>query len=161
VEGEAEDEVAVEEDFDGIEAGLGEFEAAEDGDIGGVEFGGVEDEAGVGVGEGGFVGAEQAGGLGEGALAGAPAGEDAEFEDAQGIGGGGDGIDDADEGVGACRFEADVFAEQGGLEIGDHEGEGLTTNGHEWTPISWALGGGTADEGGNGGREWKVVESAA
>jgi hypothetical protein len=121
-EGEAEDEITIQEDFDGIISGLSEFDAAEDGDVGGVgvlteefEWGFAAAELGLDV-----VRGEDAGGLDVLAHAVTPAGIDAEFHDADGEAGGGDEMEDAHEGVGTGSLQAHVLANEGALEVGGH-----------------------------------------
>jgi len=69
--------------------------------------------------DGVFVGADDAGALGEDAFAGAPACPDAAFEHADGELWSDDGVDDADQCLGAVDFHADIFADDGGLHVGE------------------------------------------
>jgi hypothetical protein len=131
-ESETEFQFPIEKDFDGVIAGLGEFETAEEGDIGGVEFGGGKIKRGVGGGEFPFViGGEDADPLGEAALARGPAGVYAKFENTEWDDGGGEDVDDADKAVGTIDFETDVFADKSGLEIGNH-GESVGWEGYNF-----------------------------
>src|ERR1700678_2055734 len=108
-----------------VRAGPVELEPAENVDVGGVALLVAEAEPGGGGGEDGLVvGGDEAGDLLEVADARGPAGPDAKLDDLDGQRGGADEVDDADDGVGAAGFDTDVFADEGGLEVGDHAFEG-------------------------------------
>jgi hypothetical protein len=121
-EGKAQDEITIEEDFDGIISGLSEFDAAEDGDVGGMGVLTHEFERGLAAADLGLdvVRGEDAGGLDVFAHAVAPSGIDAEFHHADRETGGGDEVEDAHEGVGTGSLQAHILANEGTLEVGGH-----------------------------------------
>jgi hypothetical protein len=120
-EGEAEAEFAVDLDLDGVDAEAGELDSAEDMDIGGVGVEGGEVELDLAGGDGFvLVGVENGGLLGEASGAAAPTGPEAELEEAEWDGGGGDDADNADERLLSAGFLADILAEDAGLKVGEN-----------------------------------------
>ena len=119
---EADFDVVVEEDFDPVGAGGLEFDVHEEFDVGGRGFGvGQADGNGAGFGDDGLeVGGDEAGALVEFAFAGAPAGGDEKAVLPEGELRGAQGVEEADEDEFAGFFLADVVAEEGGLEVGEH-----------------------------------------